>query len=70
MTLWKTGLQRVADVFPKCMKIGIYKFPYYGKGHTKDYFPKQPNEIGNSSHLTLQSIYKSTSDFTMSAYVQ
>jgi hypothetical protein len=57
MTLWKTGLQRVADVFPKYMRIGIYKFPYYGKGHTKDYFPKQSNEIGNSSHLTLQSIF-------------
>ena len=57
MTLLKTVLQRVADVFPKYMRIGIYKFPYYGKGHTKDYFPKQSNEIGNSSHLTLQSIF-------------
>ena len=57
MTLWKTGLQRVADVFPKYMKIGITKVRYYGKGHARDYFPKQSNEIGNSSHLTLQSIF-------------
>ena len=26
MTLWKIGLQRVSDVFTKCMKSGISKF--------------------------------------------
>jgi len=57
MTLWKIGLQRVADVFPNCMKIGLYKLPYYEKGHARDYFPKQSNEIGNSYHLLLKSIF-------------